>query len=166
MFDVMRETRSQMECIIDEYGAFSGLVRLGDLLEEIVGEISNETEKVEPVYPITWNATYWETHGLAPPKDLERETSVQVDEPTGVSTISGLIMSKLSRMPFKEDTVIVKGIRFKVLAMKDRHAEIVRIDARTKNEDLLDGGSDVELPEPEQKSAPELERDRAPLKGD
>ena len=166
MFDVMRNTRSHMACVIDEYGAFSGLVTLEDLLEQIVGEISDETDKVEPLYPIIWKDTYWVAHGLAPLTDLERETSFQVDESTSVNTISGLIMSELSRMPVKGDTVIVNGFRFNVLAMKDRHVERIRIDTMTTNLDLPDGGSDTELPAPDQTPAPDLERDRAPPKGD
>ncbi|MDF2368959.1 hemolysin family protein [Sneathiella sp.] len=165
MFDMMRETRSHMACVIDEYGAFSGVVTLEDLLEEIVGEISDETDKIEPVYPIIWKETYWEAHGLAPLADLERETSFQVEEPMTVNTISGLIMSELSRLPVKGDTVNIGEFKFTVLAMKDRHVEKIRIETMTEVLDSNDLNSEAKLPETTDTNTGELKSSPPPLKG-
>jgi len=137
LFDMMREKRAHMACVIDEYGAFAGLVTLEDLLEEIVGDISDETDKVEPEFPIVWKHDHWEAHGLAPLTDLERETSFQSDEQLNANTISGLMMSALERMPNKGDIVTLGDFRFTVLAMKNRHVESIRIDA-TANDDADD----------------------------
>ena len=140
LFDMMREKRAHMACVIDEYSAFAGVVTLEDLLEEIVGEIADETDKIEPEFPIVWKGNYWQAHGLAPLADLERETSFQSDLPLTANTISGLMMSALERMPKDGDIITIGDFRFTVLAMKDRHVESIRIDAVANDAEDTDSG--------------------------
>ncbi|MEQ9641541.1 MAG: hemolysin family protein [Alphaproteobacteria bacterium] len=129
LFDMMREAHSHMACVIDEYGSFVGLVTLEDLLEEIVGEIADESDRREQVFPIAWKGDHWEAHGLAPLTDLERETSFVVDRRLNANTISGLVMNLLARMPKAGDVVVSSDFKLTVTAMRNRHVETVRIEA-------------------------------------
>lgn len=131
LFDMMREKRAHMACVVDEYGSFSGLITLEDLLEEIVGEIADETDKREQEFPIKWQDDHWEAHGLAPLNELEREIGFQSEELLNVNTISGFMMSSLERMPAAGDVVTSGEFQFEVLAMKDHRVGTVRIETIT-----------------------------------
>ncbi|NNE83640.1 MAG: HlyC/CorC family transporter [Alphaproteobacteria bacterium] len=128
LFDVMRSARSHMACIIDEYGTFAGIVTLEDLIEEIVGEIADETDVFEQVFPITQEGDHWEAHGLASLADIERLTGFAVPDTYKASTISGLLMRSLQRIPEPGDVVEEQNFRFTVEDIKGRRVGRVRID--------------------------------------
>ena len=138
LFDMMREKRAHMACVVDEYGTFTGLVTLEDLLEEIVGEIADETDKHEQEFPIIWRDGYWEAHGLAPLANMERETGFQIDKEINANTMSGFMINELGRMPVKGDVVSSGDFEFTVLAMKDHRVESVKIEALTANDEPED----------------------------
>ncbi|MFT5180612.1 MAG: CBS domain containing-hemolysin-like protein [Alphaproteobacteria bacterium] len=128
LFEMMRQERAHMACIIDEYGTFVGIVTLEDLLEEIVGEIADETDVSEQVFPVTEEGDHWIAHGLASLADIERLTGFTVPDTYRANTISGLLMRKLRRIPELDDVVDDQKHRFTVEALKGRRAERVRID--------------------------------------
>ena len=128
LFDQMREKRAHMACVVDEYGTFVGLVTLEDLLEEIVGEIADETDIAEQVFPVDKHEDHWVAHGLASLADIERETGFTVADTFEANTISGFLMSKLQRIPEMGDIVEEEGFRFTVQDIKGRRVQRVRID--------------------------------------
>ena len=92
LFELMRQERAHMACIIDEYGTFVGIVTLEDLLEEIVGEIADETDVTEQVFPVEEAGDHWIAHGLASLADIERLTGFTVPASYKANTVSGLLM--------------------------------------------------------------------------
>ncbi len=132
LFDMMRERQAHMACVLDEYGSFKGLVTLEDLLEEIVGEIADEVDDRDPEFSIIKKGKDWEAHGLSSLSDVERIIGVSVDDAFNANTISGLIMTKLERIPVVGDQIEDNGFKFCVLEVKDRHVERVSIEAVTK----------------------------------
>ena len=146
LFDQMRQERAHMACIIDEYGSFVGIVTLEDLLEEIVGEIADETDVTEQVFPVTKEGDHWISHGLASLADVERLTDFSIPDSYRANTVSGLLMRKLRRIPEEGDFVEDQGYRFIVESLKGRRAERVRIDKTETNtsftaDDSLSGKS-------------------------
>lgn len=127
LFDMMRAKKAHMACIVDEYGTFVGLVTIEDLLEEIVGEIADETDENISEFPIVETATGWKAHGLASLADVERETAFVPTDPVNVNTLSGLFMSRLERIPVQGDSITDGAYQFTVEAMKDHHVETVII---------------------------------------
>lgn len=128
LFDTMRLNKAHMACVIDEYGSFVGLVTLEDLLEEIVGDIADETDEFHSDFPIVATETGWTAHGLAPLANVERETGYLVADAFDANTLSGLIMNQLQRIPAVDDVVTDGGFRFTVEAIKDHHVERVGIE--------------------------------------
>ena len=128
LFDQMRIERSHLALVIDEYGAFVGLVTMEDLLEEIVGEIADETDDAELETDISFHGDHWLADGLTPLADVERVVGFGVDDTFPANTLSGLIMSRLERVPEVGDVVEEPGFRFTVQKVKGHRVDQVCIE--------------------------------------
>jgi len=114
--------------MIDEYGSFTGLVTMEDLLEELVGEIADETDEIENEFEIINENGFWLAHGLSPLVDIQRALdNDEIDDPNA-NTLSGLIMNALERLPVVGDIVQAHGYKFIVEQTKDNRVEKVRIE--------------------------------------
>lgn len=129
LFELMRARRAHMAFVVNEYGEFSGIVTLEDLLEEIVGEIHDETDTEENTIDIQNIAeNIWEAYGLVSITDLGRATGYRPEDTMDANTISGLFLQKLQRMPKVQDTIEDRGYKFCVLAIEGRHIGRVTIE--------------------------------------
>jgi CBS domain containing-hemolysin-like protein len=106
----MQAQRNHMVIVIDEYGGTAGLVTIEDLLEEIVGEITDEYDNEQP--PVTWLSTDSArvTARLAVP-ELEELFGVHIDAAEDVETVAGLLAHALGRVPIAGSTAVVNGLR-------------------------------------------------------
>jgi CBS domain containing-hemolysin-like protein len=128
LLDTMRAKRSHIAMVIDEYGAFVGLATMEDLIEEIVGEIEDETDDAQWEADITRKDDHWLADGLTPLADVERAVGFAVEDTFNANTLSGLIMHRLEKIPDIGDTVEEPGFRFTVEKVKDHRVDEVRID--------------------------------------
>lgn len=94
----LRSAEEQMACVIDEFGAFVGVVTLEDLAEEIIGELTDEHDPDNPDYLPQADDGVWVMPGDVHVDEVERAVGLKL--PAGdFETISGLIISNLGDLP-------------------------------------------------------------------
>lgn len=129
LFDEMRARRAHMACVVDEYGGFLGIVTLEDLIEEIVGEIQDETDEAQPDLGVkeVEPGRRWEVAALASLSDVEREVGLVVPPELEANTLSGLFLTRIERMPRPGDEIVEGEFLLKVLDMANCHVDHVEI---------------------------------------
>lgn len=128
LFETMRAERRHIALVIDEYGTFVGLITLEDLLEELVGEIDDETDTDNSEHGIEDHDGHWLAHGLATLADAEKIIGYAVDDAFSANTLSGLITNRLEKIPLVGDVLEDANFRFTVEQVKDHRVEKVRIE--------------------------------------
>lgn len=123
----LRDLGAQMAVVVDEYGGTSGIVTLEDVIEEIVGEVSDEHDEDEPERFAREGERGWVVSGLMRPDEIRRELGVIVPESSDYDTLGGLLMDELRRIPAPGDVVEAAGLRLEVLAMDGRRVDSVRL---------------------------------------
>lgn len=119
----MQKHKARMAIVIDEYGGVAGLVTIEDLVEEIVGEISDEHEVAQVVRE---SNTSYLVPGNMDVDRLEELLRVRPDT-KGAATIAGLVSELAGRIPKTGEVVEEDGLRLEVLQATDRKVERVRV---------------------------------------
>lgn len=122
-----QEERRHMAIVVDEYGGTTGIVTLEDVLEEIVGEIEDETDRVDRFVQQRPNGNLV-CRGLAETRKVFERLNIHADDLETV-TIGGFVAEQLGRVPKAGDSVDFGGYTFKVLAASPRRAERVEVRA-------------------------------------
>ena len=124
-----------MAIIIDEYGGTSGIVTMEDVLEEIVGEIYDEYDKVEDKFEKVDETTYIFDGNIAI-FDVEKILDIKI--PDGYyDTLSGYLLEELGRIPKDKEKLVIetKEATYKIEKIKDKKIERVKV---CKNNGLED----------------------------
>jgi CBS domain containing-hemolysin-like protein len=114
----------QMAVVVDEYGGTAGVVTLEDLIEELVGEVSDEHDRsrVDVVRSRDW-LTF---PGLLRPDELLERASVRVPEEGPYETVGGWLMSELGRLPRTGDEITNEAGTFRVERLDGRRIDRIR----------------------------------------
>ncbi len=116
----LREGNLQMAVVQDEYGGTAGVATLEDLVEEIVGEVSDEHDRTKPGILQSADGN-WFFPGLMRPDEVsERIGPLNVPDEAGYETVGGFMMAELGRIAVAGDTVPVEGGTL-VVDRLDRH---------------------------------------------
>jgi CBS domain containing-hemolysin-like protein len=122
----LRRTRNSLAVIVDEYGRTAGIVSIEDIVEEIVGEIADETDpSAGPVTQVTDNE--WLVRADVTLADL-RDHGIELDTETAAySSVGGLVLDELGRLPRPGEVITAHDYAVKVESIRDNRIELVRI---------------------------------------
>ena len=121
----MRQQRTKLAIVVDEFGGTAGLVTLEDLIEEIIGEIQDEHEADEPVdFQVLQGGRLrvWGGTTLRVASDRLALEPDQ-DEEEGYDTLAGFVLGRLNRIPVVGDQIEVASGTLRVTHMKGRRIE-------------------------------------------
>src|SRR5690606_16150321 len=128
MLNEFRETGERLAVVVDEYGGFEGLLTLGDILEELVGDLAAvgpEEPRVEEVAPGAWRVDGGvHVDALVDALGLGREVDM---EHVGFQTAGGLTAFELGRVPAEGDAFEWHGHRFTVARMEGQRVAELRV---------------------------------------
>ena len=140
---MLRGAGHQMAIVVDEYGGTSGVVTLEDVVEEIVGEVSDEHDRARTTGRISTDGS-WTVPGLWRPDEVRDRLGAPVPDGPAYETIGGYVMACIGRVPVIGDEVLVTGWSMRVDAMDGRRVDRLRF---TPLEDESEGTA-VILPAP------------------
>lgn len=122
----MQTNRQQMAIVVDEYGGTDGLITVEDIVEEVVGEIVDETDRENP-FVEQESENVWLVDGRFPVEDAA-ELGWPVEDSADYETIAGWLMSMLDSVPQVGEELEFDGYRFKIQAMRRRRISTVRVE--------------------------------------
>lgn len=129
--DLLREfrrTRSHMAIVVDEYRALAGVVTIEDTLEEIVGEIADESDEEEEVDLIQIDPSTVEVDGRVHVDELNEEFGLALPESEEFDTVAGLVIHAAGRIPVPGEVLQQGTVRFTVLKATPRRVERIRLE--------------------------------------
>lgn len=126
-----RARRSHMAIVVDEYGSLTGLITLEDILEEIVGQIDDEHDKVVRGVKRMKDGSFV-VRGNLPIRDLNRELELSFPIEDDANTIAGFVIALAQQIPPVGTKVSYKKYNFKVLGKVRNQITSVRVSRKKK----------------------------------
>jgi CBS domain containing-hemolysin-like protein len=126
--DLQRQ-RTSISVVVDEYGRTVGIVTVEDILEEVVGEIEDETDPRAAALRRLTNGE-WFVRGHVPLGDLE-DAGIKLPADTDTyNSVGGYVFGELGRLPKRGDTITADGYTIRVESVRENRIEAVRISER------------------------------------
>lgn len=128
LFFELQKTKQQIAILIDEYGGFSGIVTMEDIIEQVMGSIDDEYDEEEEIIDKINDSIYL-VDGDVDLDDLKETTGINLESDNS-ETIGGFIIDILGEIPDEKDEgreVEYENFRFKIMSIGDRRIERVKI---------------------------------------
>ncbi len=124
----LQKMKKQIAILIDEYGGFSGIVTMEDIIEQVVGDIDDEYDEEEEIIDKVDDHIYL-VDGDVSLEDLDEELGIDLTSETS-ETIGGFLIDMLGEIPDENDVgriIEFENYQFKIMAIQDRRIERVKI---------------------------------------
>lgn len=147
LFFEMQKLKQHIAILIDEYGGFSGIVTMEDIIEEVMGDIDDEYDEVEVDIEKIDESTYL-LDGSADLDDINEELGTSFDSKDN-ETIAGFLVDLMGEIPEEDEqderVIEYENYVFKILSVKDRRIESVKMYIMPEEEiDSASGGLEPE----------------------
>ena len=129
LYRELQESKNHMAVLVDEYGGFSGIVTIEDLIEEVMGDIDDEYDEGEEEIRSENDGSFL-AEGSATIGEINQHLDLELDENNeDYDTVGGLIIKLLGYIPEEDEEISLEyeGCTFKVEKIADRRIETVRI---------------------------------------
>lgn len=148
LFFELQTTKQHIAILIDEYGGFSGIVTMEDIIEEVMGDIDDEYDEVEPEIQKVADDTYI-VDGSMDLDDIDEDLGIDLESENS-ETIGGFIIDILGEIPDENDTgreIEYENCRFRIDSVRDRRIEkititILPVSENEENDDEQEDGSE------------------------
>ncbi|MEJ2031894.1 MAG: hemolysin family protein [Deltaproteobacteria bacterium] len=134
IIDLLREFQTKkmhMAVITDEFGSIRGLITMEDILEEIVGEISDEYDKTQKRLKVIDPNTLL-VDAKIDIEDVENFFGIELPEEVPYESVGGLIIQQLGRVPEPGETAELNSLTFQVISASKRRINIVKVQKKKK----------------------------------
>jgi len=129
LLQAFRTEHKHLAIVVDEYGGVEGIVTLEDVLEELVGEIVDESDR--PVTDIATNPDgSFDVNGTMEMRKLCAYLGMSWRSQEDVVTLGGLVLTLLDRVPVQGDVLDWRGYRLEILRASETHADRIRVRPR------------------------------------
>ncbi len=134
LFTSLQISQCHIAVIIDEYGGFSGIITIEDLIEEIMGEINDEDDRSEERIKKVGENTFL-VDGLTTLEELNDELNIDI-QLEDIDTLSGFLINLIGHIPDKNDinTIEYDNITFKIDKLGEKRIEKILIKLKIDNE--------------------------------
>jgi len=126
LLTLLRDQGMQMAVVLDEYGGTDGVVTLEDLVEEIVGDIADEHDRLSARSRERSDGT-WSLSGMLRPDEVAEQTGLLLPESDDYETIGGLVHARLGRIADRGDEVVLDALPDRE---PDDDGQLVRVPVR------------------------------------
>ncbi len=117
-----KKRKQHLAIVVDEHGGVSGLITLEDALEEIVGEIVDETDRFEP-HIVKLKEDEWRVLGKSEIDEVNEEIPINIPDSKEYDTFSGYVLNQIGRIPREKEEISLGGF---LIMVNEKHGNRIR----------------------------------------
>ena len=132
LLNEFRTKRYHMALVLDEYGSVSGLVTIEDVLEQIVGEIEDETDKLEHEgIQVTETSGVYLVPALCTIEDFNEFFKAELSEEE-FDTVGGILVQQFGHVPSRDEELTFNGFDFRIVKSDGRRIKTIQVSKSTE----------------------------------